>query len=99
MKSVDLLKPIREHIDALVHPTGQRDALTAARHRGFIAQRLVGSVIALAGLPLYIAFRGEPGAIEIMIFGWLVMPILTAYYLSRSGRYEDRKSIRLNSSH
>jgi cell cycle sensor histidine kinase DivJ len=85
---VGLLKPIRDYIDTLVHPSAQRDALTAARHRAFIAPRLLGSVAALAALPVYIAMRGAPSTLEVLVFAWLVLPILTAYYLSRTGQYE-----------
>ena len=55
-----LFKPIRDYVDTLVHPSAQRDALTASRHRAFIAPRLLGSIAALAALPLYIAMRGVP---------------------------------------
>ena len=65
------------------------DALTASRHRAFIAPRLLGSVVALAAFPIYIALRGVPGTLEVLVFAWLVLPILTAYYLSRTGRYES----------
>ena len=65
------------------------DALTASRHRAFIAPRLLGSVVALAAFPIYIALRGVPGTLEVLVFAWLVLPILTAYYLSRTGQYES----------
>jgi cell cycle sensor histidine kinase DivJ len=84
-----LLKPIREYVDTLVHPSAQHDALTASRHRAFIAPRLLGSVVALAAFPLYIVARGVPSALEVLVFAWLVLPILTAYYLSRTGQYES----------
>jgi cell cycle sensor histidine kinase DivJ len=86
---VGLFKPIRDYVDTLVHPSAQRDALTASRHRAFIAPRLVGSIVALAALPIYIAMRGVPSALEVLVFAWLVLPMLTAYYLSRTGRYES----------
>ena len=63
--------------------------LTAARHRAFIAPRLLGSMVALAAFPFYLLIRGAPGAIELVVFAWLVVPILTAYFLSRTGRYES----------
>ncbi len=66
----------------------QQDPLTATRHRAFIAPRLLGSLIALAALPVYLVMRGVPSALEIAVFAWLVIPIMTAYYLSRTGRYE-----------
>jgi len=86
---VGLLKPIREYMDTLVHPSAQRDALTASRHRAFIAPRILGSIVALAALPLYIVTRGVPSTLEVLVFAWLVLPILTAYYLSRTGQYES----------
>ncbi|HEY4140472.1 MAG TPA: PAS domain-containing sensor histidine kinase [Pseudolabrys sp.] len=86
---MSFLTPVWNYVDALVHPAAQQDALTAARHRAFIAPRLLGSFAALASFPVYIAFRGVPSALEIGVFAWLVVPILTAYFLSRTGRYEN----------
>jgi cell cycle sensor histidine kinase DivJ len=86
---VSFLTPVWNYVDALVHPSAQRDALTAARHRVFIAPRLLGSFAALASFPVYIAFRGVPSVLELVVFGWLVAPILIAYFLSRTGRYES----------
>ena len=88
LKFLGLLKPIREYVDTLVHPSAQHDALTSSRHRAFIAPRLLGSIAALAAFPLYIAMRGVPSMLEVLVFAWLVAPILTAYYLSRTGQYE-----------
>ncbi|MGA8610451.1 MAG: PAS domain-containing sensor histidine kinase [Xanthobacteraceae bacterium] len=86
---VGVFAPIRDYVETLVHPTAQQDALTAARHRAFIAPRLLGSVVALASFPLYLIARGTPSAIELLVFAWLIAPILTAYFLSRTGRYES----------
>jgi two-component system, cell cycle sensor histidine kinase DivJ len=72
-----------------VHPTAQQDALTAARHRAFIAPRLLGSIFVLAAFPAYLIACGAPNALELIVFAWLVVPILTAYFLSRTGRYES----------
>ena len=83
------LTPVWNYVDALVHPSAQQDALTAARHRAFIAPRLLGSFVALASFPVYIAFRGVPSVLEVGVFAWLVAPILIAYFLSRTGRYES----------
>jgi cell cycle sensor histidine kinase DivJ len=81
-------EPLRSYIDSLVHPSVRQDPLNATRHRAFIAPRLLGSLIALAAFPVYLAMRGVPSALEIAVFAWLVVPILIAYYLSRTGRYE-----------
>ena len=84
-----LVAAVREYIEALVHPSARQDALATARHRAFIAPRLLGSVVALASFPIYLITRGAPSAIELSVFTWLVAPILTAYFLSRTGRYES----------
>ncbi|HZP79644.1 MAG TPA: PAS domain-containing sensor histidine kinase [Pseudolabrys sp.] len=84
---MSFLTPVRSYVDALVHPSAQQDALTAARHRAFIAPRLIGSFAALAAFPIYLVFRGVPSAIELLVFAWLVAPILIAYFLSRTGNY------------
>ncbi len=85
---MSFLTPVWSYVDALVHPAAQQDALTAARHRAFIAPRLLGSFAALASFPVYIAIRGVPTALEVGVFAWLAAPILIVYYLSRTGRYE-----------
>src|SRR4029078_402194 len=89
LRNVGLLKPIRDYMDALVHPSAQRDAVTASRHRAFIAPRILGSIVALAAFPLYIAMRGVPSTLEGMMFPWLGVPVVTAYYLSRASQYES----------
>lgn len=86
---MSVLTPVRSYVDALVHPSAQQDALTAARHRAFIAPRLLGSFAALATFPVYLFFRGAPSALEVAVFAWLVAPILIAYFLSRTGNYES----------
>jgi two-component system, cell cycle sensor histidine kinase DivJ len=86
---VTVLSRIREHLDALLHPSARYDAMTSARHRAFIAPRLLGSLAALASLPIYLAFRGAPAEIEVAVYAWLIAPILVAYFLSRTGRYES----------
>jgi cell cycle sensor histidine kinase DivJ len=85
---VSLLTPVWNYVDALVPSAAKQDALTAARHRAFIAPRLLGSFAALACLPIYLAVRGVPSILEIGVLVWLVTPIVSVYYLSRTGRYE-----------
>ncbi len=88
-RDVGLLAPLRDYFDTLVHPTAQQDALTSSRHRAFIAPRLLGSLVALAAFPVYVALRGVPSVLEALVFAWLVTPVLIAYFLSRTGRYES----------
>jgi cell cycle sensor histidine kinase DivJ len=83
-----VLSSIRDCLDALLHPSACYDALTRARHRAFMAPRLLGSLVAFAAFPIYLAFRGAPSALEVGTFAWLVVPILISWFLSRTGRYE-----------
>jgi len=85
---VGLFAPIGDYVETLVHPAARQDAPRAARHRAFIATRILGSIVALASLPVYLVVRGAPAAIETFVFAWPVVPILIAYFLSRTGRYE-----------
>jgi cell cycle sensor histidine kinase DivJ len=82
------LKIIRDSLDALLHPSARYDALTSARHRAFMAPRLLGSLAAFAAFPVYLAMRGAPTALEVAAFAWLIAPILLSWFLSRTGRYE-----------
>src|SRR5438552_14060137 len=59
-----------------------------ARHRAFMAPRLLGSLAAFAAFPVYLAMRGAPTALEVAAFTWLIAPILLSWFLSRTGRYE-----------
>jgi cell cycle sensor histidine kinase DivJ len=85
---VTVLNIIRDCLDALLHPSTRYDALTRARHRAFMAPRLLGSLVALAAFPVYLAMRGAPTALEVAAFAWLIAPILLSWFLSRTGRYE-----------
>jgi len=86
---VGLFAPLRDDVDALVHPTAQQDALTRARHRAFIAPRLLAGLVVVAAFALYGVVWGELSAWEALPFGWLIIPILIAFALSHAGRYED----------
>jgi two-component system, cell cycle sensor histidine kinase DivJ len=85
---VTVLSIIRDCLDALLHPSAHYDALTRARHRAFMAPRLIGSLAAFAVFPVYLAMRGAPGALEVSALAWLIAPILLSWFLSRTGRYE-----------
>src|SRR3954465_15951779 len=87
-RPVTVLSIIRDCLDALLHPSARYDALTRARHRAFMAPRLLGSLTAFAAFPVYLALRGAPSAIEVAAFAWLMAPILLTWFLSRTGRYE-----------
>lgn len=52
-----------------------------------MAPRLLGSLGALATLPIYFVIRGVPSALETLIVAWLLAPILSTYLISRTGHY------------
>lgn len=79
---------ISDSLGALVHPTVRGDAIASARHRAFMAPRLLGSLAALAAFPLYLALRAAPTMAEAVAFAWLIAPILLSTFLSRTGRLE-----------
>jgi len=85
---VSVLAPFRDYVESLVHPLGQVDALTRARHCAFMVPRLLTGLTALALLPVQLALRGAPTPLEIVIFGWLIVPLLAVFYLSRAGRLD-----------
>src|SRR6186713_2423001 len=87
-RDVTVLSIIRDCLDALLHPSARYDALMRARHRAFMAPRLLGSLVAMAAFPVYLAMRGAPSALEVAAFAWLIAPILLSWFLSRTGRYE-----------
>nr|AWM00303.1 PAS domain S-box protein [Bradyrhizobium amphicarpaeae] len=87
-RPVTVLSIIRDCLDALLHPSARYDALMRARHRAFMAPRLLGSLAAFAAFPVYLAMRGAPSAVEVAAFAWLIAPILLSWFLSRTGRYE-----------
>ena len=85
---MSVLSIIRDCLDALLHSSARYDALARARHRAFMAPRLLGSLVAFAVFPIYLAMRGAPSALEVAAFAWLMAPILLSWFLSRTGRYE-----------
>jgi len=90
---VGAFAPIRDFVETLVHPSAQQDVLNAARHRAFITPRLIGGIIALGAFPLYLVGRGAASGAELIVFGWPAVPILSAYYLSRTGNFESAQVV------
>ncbi|MEM8573134.1 MAG: PAS domain-containing sensor histidine kinase [Pseudomonadota bacterium] len=72
---------------SLVHPSARGDALTFARHKTFIASRLLGGALALCIFPIYLVIGGKPSLLGAFAFLWLMSPIAIAIYLSRTGRF------------
>jgi cell cycle sensor histidine kinase DivJ len=83
-----MFAPVRAYLDALLHHSARQDSLVAARHRAFFATRLFVGLSALAVFPLYLAWRGVPGPLEVFALGWMLTPLLLVWYLSKTGEYE-----------
>ena len=88
-----VLSIIRDCLDALLHPSARYDALMRARQHVFMAPRLLGSLVAFAAFPIYLAMRGAPTALEVGAFAWLIAPILLSWFLSRTGHYEGAHAL------
>ncbi len=74
-------------VEELLHPSALSDALTATRHRSFIASHLAGGFAALAAFPVYLAWAGPMSWEEMALFAWMVLPVGIAMFLSRTGRF------------
>ncbi|HEX2653243.1 MAG TPA: ATP-binding protein [Xanthobacteraceae bacterium] len=86
---MSLFVAVRDYIDTLIHPSARGNVLAVARHRAFITPRLIGGLLAVLGLPVYFAIRGVPSSLETGILAWLVVPVLLAYFLARTGKLEQ----------
>jgi len=85
---VNLSTPICDFLDALVHPSARADAVAVQRHLAFMVPRVFGSLMALGVFPVFLAWRGVPSAPEFFVLAWMIVPISTACFLSRTGRYD-----------
>ncbi len=84
---------IRDFLAALVHPSARHDPAAAERHVAFMAPRLCGSLLALGVFPLLLVWHGVPSALEFVVLAWMIVPIATACFLSRTGRYEAAQAL------
>ncbi len=55
------------------------------RHERFLVSRLATGLVTMAALPPYLLWRGVPSAIEAAAFASLLLPVLAAVLLSRTG--------------
>ena len=83
----------RSYLDTVVYPAARADATAAAKHRAFIAPRVFGSGAVLAMVPLYVTLRGVPSGLELAVLAWLVAQVALAFFLSRTGRYEEAQML------
>ena len=70
----------------LVHPAAQDDPARRVHHERFLVSRLAVGAVTLAVLPLYLHWRGAPSSLEAAAIVCLVLPVLAAVVLARTGR-------------
>src|SRR5215831_11219473 len=58
-----------------------------------MASRLFGSLLALGVFPMFLAWHGVPSALEFFVLVWMIFPIATACFLSRTGRYDAAQAL------
>ena len=83
------LESLSESAESLVHPAARVDALAAARHRAFIASRLTAGLVVLCAVPVMLAAFGPPNLQQAIAWAWLIVPTLSAFHLSRTGRLAE----------
>lgn len=82
----DRLRLAASHVDALVHPDAAHEAAARASHGAFIRGHLACGALALALLPLMLAFNGITTLAVALILGWLTAHLPLAMYVSRTGQ-------------
>ncbi|MCA1300728.1 PAS domain-containing sensor histidine kinase [Stappia indica] len=83
----ETLGPVSRYVDALVHPSAA-DARAFHRHRTFIRDHLACGMLALALLPLMLAFGGAVTLFFTLILAWLTAHLPLAMYVSRTGAHD-----------
>jgi cell cycle sensor histidine kinase DivJ len=79
---VSFLVAFRNYVESLVHPSVSHDALIAARHATFIGVRILCALLALAVFPLYLVASGVPTVLDALLFGYFLLVLASAYFLS-----------------
>lgn len=84
-KLISLDRPSR-FLDQLVHETASEGRLDRARHRFFMAPRLVFAGAALLLAPAWLFLYGAPSSQEALIFFLAQTPLVSVAILARTGR-------------
>jgi two-component system, cell cycle sensor histidine kinase DivJ len=80
--------PIGKSLDGMVHTSAVGDRLSMLRHRDFIATHLGAGLLVLAAIPIWLALLGPTSIAAALTLCWVIVPLATAVYLSRTGRLE-----------
>ena len=76
---------IDDRLAGLVHESAADDAATRARHQRFLVSRLATGAVMMVGLPPFLLWRGVPSGIEVLVIASLLLPVLAAVLLARTG--------------
>ena len=82
----DLASLIDIRLAGLVHESVADDSAVRFRHQRFLVSRLATGLVMMAGLPPYLLWRGVPTGLEAVAVASLMLPILAAVLLSRTGQ-------------
>ncbi|MDP4021764.1 PAS domain-containing sensor histidine kinase [Methylobacterium sp. NEAU 140] len=74
-----------DRLAGLVHESVADDAAVRFRHERFLVSRLATGAVMMAVLPPYLLWRGVPSTIEALAIASLLLPILAAVLLARTG--------------
>jgi two-component system, cell cycle sensor histidine kinase DivJ len=80
-------------IGALVHESACSDPIARSLHKSLIATKLLSSLVLIAAAPIYLSLRGVPEPWVACCFGWLLLPLASAAFLSRTGRLAPAQAI------
>jgi two-component system, cell cycle sensor histidine kinase DivJ len=76
---------IDDRLAGLVHDSVADNAVARSRHQRFLVSRLATGVVMMAALPPYLLWRGVPSSIEVLAITSLLLPVLAAVILARTG--------------
>ena len=77
---------LEARLAGLVHESVLDDTGVRFRHERFLISRLATGGVMMAALPIYLVCRGVPSGIEVMAIASLLLPVLAAVLLSRTGQ-------------
>jgi two-component system, cell cycle sensor histidine kinase DivJ len=76
---------IDDRLAGLVHESVADNAAVRARHQRFLVSRLATGAVMMVGLPPYLLWRGVPSGLEVLAIASLLLPVLAAVILARTG--------------
>lgn len=85
LASRSMSSKFEERVAALVHVSVTNKEVRL-NHMQYMMSRLIIGLVTLASLPLYLGVYGKPTPLEALAFLWLLMPLVSTFILSATGR-------------